>query len=117
MQIYWSLGSVPELRGLPKRERFKVWKVHFWECAESKDTLPMILAVFLAAVLLVALHGGDVEGIGRSLRMLESLVLVAIGAFVFVQPATHRMRSILAGTSAEGTTRTHKSVNQADSLD
>jgi hypothetical protein len=85
MNIYWTLKSVPELSGLPSRERGRVWRAvslktfRHWEVWVAL-VVPMGLGVFLGNILSQPI--GGMSG-------------AAIGGFVFSQVAVHFTRPYL----------------------
>ena len=85
MNIYWTLKSVPELSGLPLRERGRVWRAvslktfRHWEVWVAL-VVPMGLGVFLGNILSQPIGG---------------MIGAALGGFVFSQVAVHFTRPYL----------------------
>jgi hypothetical protein len=85
MNIYWTLKSVPELSGLPFRERGRVWRAvslktfRHWEVWVAL-VVPMGLGLFLGNILSQPLGG---------------MIGAAMGGFVFSQVAVHFARPYL----------------------
>jgi hypothetical protein len=80
--IYWTLNSIPELAGLSKEERQKIWQAAYWKTFRHWQTWLALLAPGICATLLSALVVG-----GRSL--LWGMLGGAIGGGIFGYVAMH----------------------------
>jgi hypothetical protein len=95
MQFYWSLKSIPELSGLPPRERRRIWRAAYWKTFRHWQ----IWAAGIA-ILLFTLIGSwiDREWISPALvspdrqTLIGALIGTFLGGSIFTQVTSHLAR-------------------------
>ena len=85
MTIYWTLKSIPELSGLPWRERGRAWRVVCWKAFRHWE----VWAAFAVSIGLAVVLGNILS------RPIGGAIGGAIGSFVFSQVWVHFTRPYL----------------------
>jgi hypothetical protein len=81
MQIYWTLKSIPELSGLPLKERMRVWRAAHWKITRHWQYWASLVGI-----------GLGVE-IGQHIyARLGSFIGGVVGVFIFSQVSIHLVR-------------------------
>jgi hypothetical protein len=82
--VYWTLKSIPELSGLPRRERGRAWRAVCWKAFRHWEVWVAFVSIGVGTFL------------GNSLsRPIGGVIGGAIGVFAFSQVAVHFARPYL----------------------
>jgi hypothetical protein len=91
MQIYWTLKSVPELSGLPLKERMRVWRDAHREMTRRSG----LHYVSLVGIFAVCIFGGDAL-IGHD--PLGSLIGLIVGILIHTNISLRLARPYIRAT-------------------
>jgi hypothetical protein len=91
MPIYLTIGSIPELKGLPAKEQRRLWRAAYGRSFENWRTW--------AALALVGLFGGVGSYVGLTYghQILGGAIGAGIGGALYGQIAVSLVRPYLRG--------------------
>ena len=87
MRVYWTSKSIPELRGLNRKQRGRLWWRCYWKAYRHWQTWAGLIACGALAGLGVGI--GQVVGIGR---IVGGAIGGGLGGFIFSQVLMETIR-------------------------